>query len=105
MIDGSVYVSVPYEPVEAYAASPYAVRSTGSSGSVTGSFRIDWAFDGGISGEGWTIPPKKKFPPLTITPVPGDVEATNKAISDALSGKNYYYVDYILTEWYCGETL
>ena len=73
MAGGSAYVKVQA------MTSTYSTRSVGSAGSITLTLKINWAFEGGISGQyGWDYPKKVEW-------VKGDVAATDAAVTRAYS--------------------
>lgn len=81
MADGAAYVRVQAR------TSLFSTWGVGSSGAITGTYTIMWNFSGGISGQyGW-ISPKGQ-----ITPIPGDVEATNAAVADAYQGAPFLFL-------------
>ena len=96
MADGAAYVRVQAR------TSLFSARSVSSGGLVGGSYILEWTFANGFTDWiGWTLAPvslnpNQSLPPITITPVYGNVEATNSAISNALSGKNYLYIQYVI---------
>lgn len=107
MTDGIAYVRVQADE-RSNDIQTLAGSGDNPGGGVTyGSYRLMWSFEGGFQDiGGWNIPGiDGRFPSISITFVAGDVEATNQAISAALNGKNYYYVDYILNTLYCGQTI
>ena len=83
-MDGQVYVTV-----EADEATPMVMSAAGSGGGQTTlTMTIRWTFAGGISGD---VPGSAvSWEKAGIVPVPGDVAATNNAVSAVLKEYGAY---------------
>lgn len=108
MNGGEVYITVQGEEINSVGLFA-AGSSDPDGGSVSGSFRLDWTYEGGFSGLlGWTVTPKlpngNSLTPITIVPDKNSVEHTNEIIKDAFKGKNALYPQEVIN-WGCGITL
>ena len=97
-MDGQTYVRVQAD------VSMSRQRSRVASGSsVTGSgYIISWTFASGITNHEWTVAAygKPSYPQIAVTPVEGDITATNEAIEAAFRGQSSFYVA-TMEEWGC----
>ena len=65
-------------------------------------FIISWTFASGITNHEWTVAAygKPSYPQIVVTPVEGDITATNEAIEAAFRGQSSFYVA-TMEEWGC----
>lgn len=90
MTDGIAYVRV--RAAESYDGNNDIGSSGGEGGGIAvATIRIEWTYDGGITGFGWETTINGQL--YSIQPNPGSVEGTNAAIITALNGvarKHFY---------------